>query len=296
MKCSISVAALVCPATTRQPVAPPSAATNKRTNERTNERTSEQTDKQTNETGETNTQTKKCLCSFIHFISHYICPRLLCPAPCASAGPSAGPSAVALLGYAAHSLPPPTVELAAFSPALSATRAPKGKTQRPNKMVKKQTSPTTTTTTTAQPSSCATCHYFMPLQRNSIAFFAFNKVCVRAGYVSVCGYVRVRVFVRMLQAYLQLAVLLKYSPHSSAIVSFASCLLPSPWLISLPAISLAFFLPASLSLDSANKNNEKCRQIKFAQIIIYVYVICVHVCMYLYSFSRILFLYLHKMH
>lgn len=91
-------------------------------------------------------------------------------------------------------------------------------------------------------------------------------------------------FVRMLQAYLQLAVLLKYSASTAA-----SCLLSSspPYT---PSDNFAVLL------DSANKNNEKYRQIKFAQIIIYVYVICVCMRVYLYSFSRILFLYLHKMH
>lgn len=50
----------------------------------------------------------------------------------------------------------------------------------------KTTTTTTSATTTAAQPSRATCHYFMPLQRNSIAFFAFNKVCVRAASACVC--------------------------------------------------------------------------------------------------------------
>jgi len=81
-------------------------------------------------------------------------------------------------GYMQHSLP---ATLAAFSPALRSACAPKGKTQRPNKMVKKQTECQQLLLPKYNPA--ATCYYFMPLQRNSIAFFAFNKVCV---YVRTC--------------------------------------------------------------------------------------------------------------
>lgn len=133
----------------------------------------------------------------------------------------------------------------------------KGKAHRPNKMVKKQAQPNNY----AERSATATCYYFMPLQRNSIAFFAPDKVC---DCMRLC--VRVCMCVCV--------VLLKYS-NSFSSSFFIFCYFLSDAAVASSRLSRFPFV-------TANKNNEKRRQIKFAQIIIF--------------FAFILFLYLRKMH